>query len=1078
MTTDMTSYTIIKRKDGKRVPYDARKIVMAISKSAARVGYLFSDDEIFDIIDFVEKRMRRSRMEAIPVANMHNYVEAALDVINPKVAKSYRDFRNWKEEWAKDFGDLFDKANKIMFVGDKENSNADSALVSTKRALIYGELNKMLYRRTFLTDKETEMLNRGYLWAHDMNARRDSMNCCLCDISSILNGGFEMGNIWYNEPKSLDTAFDVIGDVVLSAASQQYGGFSLPQIDEVLEKYAICSYDKARIAYIKNIEDYENDPIKKELLRTLIHTLPNAEPGDAPDLDEFADVDKNYITEILGKAHTNALNIVTREMEQGFQGWEYKFNTVASSRGDYPFITISFGLSTSIFGKIVSMAALSVREHGQGKPGFKKPVLFPKLVFLYDENLHGPGKELEDLFEAGIRCSAATMYPDWLSLTGEGYIASMYKKYGKVVSPMGCRAFLSPYYEEGKQDGPANENDKPVFIGRFNIGAISLNLPLIYLEAKHNGVDFYQFLDEVLEVIRGLHQRTYNYLGELPASTNPLMCCWGGFYGGHLGFHDKMAPLLDSATASFGITALNELQEAYNGKSLKEDGDFALEVLKHINDKVEEFKVADHHLYAIYGTPAESLCFSGDTIVQTYQQNKQIKDLKVGDLVYTFNETLKKIELKPIIRSMMTKKMAEVVKITFDNGQTITCTPDHLFATRITIQDEKGKFLTETVKYVKAKDLFYGDRIKSNYIKVNSDGHLKCTTDQYIHDINAEYFLGEKPLNYVTHHKNGDKLNNDITNLEYILDHDHRVYHVKDNIDKYKFTSEQVSGEKNLFYGKSHTKVSKEKNKIAHLGKNNVNSKEIVQLDLQGKIIQIFESRGIAEKTTGFKNISYACNGKYKSKLQNHEYNGFLWYFKKDIRHYAAENHRVDSVQYLKDMIPVYDIEVADNHNFYVGGNDGILVHNCGRQAEQLRTAYGIINGVSDKPYVSNSFHCHVTEQISPTEKQDCEGRFWEYCNGGKIQYCRYPVAYNTDAVRTLIRRAMDKGFYEGVNMSLSYCDDCGHQELEMDVCPVCGSKNLTKIDRMNGYLSYSRVHGETRLNDAKMAEIADRVSM
>ena len=150
----------------------------------------------------------------------------------------------------------------------------------------------------------------------------------------------------------------------------------------------------------------------------------------------------------------------------------------------------------------------------------------------------------------------------------------------------------------------------------------------------------------------------------------------------------------------------------------------------------------------------------------------------------------------------------------------------------------------------------------------------------------------------------------------------------------------------------------------------------------------------------------------------------------------------------------------------------------CGLQVEQFRAKYGIIEGVSDREYVSNSFHCHVTEQITPIRKQDLEKRFWDYFNGGKIQYVKYPVDYNIEAIRTLVRRAMEMGFYEGVNLSLAYCDDCGHQELEMDVCPKCGSRNLTKIDRMNGYLAYSRVHGDTRLCDAKMAEIEERVSM
>ena len=274
---------------------------------------------------------------------------------------------------------------------------------------------------------------------------------------------------------------------------------------------------------------------------------------------------------------------VEKDYEQGFQGWEYKFNTVASSRGDYPFITVTAGLGTGVYEKMATLAMLKIRRGGQGKKECKKPVLFPKIVFLYDENLHGPGKISEDLFKAGVECSKKTMYPDWLSLTGDGYVASMYKKYGKVVSPMGCRAFLSPWYERGGMK-PADENDTPIFVGRFNIGAISLHLPMIYAKAKKESKDFYEVLDYYLELIRKLHKRTYDYLGEMKASVNPLAFCEGGFLGGHLGIHDKIRPILKSSTASFGITALNELQELYNGKSLVEDGQFALDTLKYIND--------------------------------------------------------------------------------------------------------------------------------------------------------------------------------------------------------------------------------------------------------------------------------------------------------------------------------------------------------------------------------------------------------------------------------------------------------------------------------------------------------------
>lgn len=706
------------KKDGTREEFDVQKIVRAVNKSAERILYTFSDEEIDFICKFAMEHAESLKKEDIPILDMHNIVEGALERVNPAVAKSYRDYRNYKMDFIHMMDEVYTKSQAIRYIGDKSNANTDSALVATKRSLIFNELNKELFRKFFMNRNELQACKDGYIYIHDQSARLDTMNCCLFNVGEVLHGGFEMGNVWYNEPKSLDTAFDVMGDIILSTAAQQYGGFTVPEVDKILGPYALKSYEKYH----------------QEFLRYADESWAGREE----------------------KAVEYALDKVKRDCDQGWQGIEYKLNTVGSSRGDYPFVTVTLGLGAETFEKMICISLLEVHQEGQGRKGHKKPVLFPKIVFLYDENLHGPGCSCEDVFEAGISCSAKTMYPDWLSMTGEGYISSMYKKYGKVISPMGCRAFLSPWYERGGMT-PADDQDVPVFVGRFNVGAVSLHLPMILAKSRAENRDFYEVLDFYLEMIRNLHIRTYEYLGEMHASTNPLAYCEGGFYGGHLQPHEKIRPLLKAATASFGITALNELQELYNGKSIAEDGMFALEVLEYINKKINEFKVADGNLYAIYGTPAESL---------------------------------------------------------------------------------------------------------------------------------------------------------------------------------------------------------------------------------------------------------------------------------------------------------------------------------CGLQVEQFRKMYGIVHGVSDRPYVSNSFHCHVTEDITPIAKQDLEGRFWELCNGGKIQYVRYPIGYNKEAIRSLVRRAMAKGFYEGVNLSLAYCDDCGHQELEMDVCPVCGSSNLTKIDRMNGYLSYSRVHGDTRLNEAKMAEIAERKSM
>ena len=134
------------------------------------------------------------------------------------------------------------------------------------------------------------------------------------------------------------------------------------------------------------------------------------------------------------------------------------------------------------------------------------------------------------------------MYPDYLSLSGVGYVPEMYKKYKRIVSPMGCRAFLSPWYECGGME-PVDEKDKPVFIGRFNIGAISLHLPMILAKAREEQKDFYEVLDYYLEMIRRIHIRTYRYLSKRKASTNPLAYCQGGFYGGNLKPEEPIEPI-------------------------------------------------------------------------------------------------------------------------------------------------------------------------------------------------------------------------------------------------------------------------------------------------------------------------------------------------------------------------------------------------------------------------------------------------------------------------------------------------------------------------------------------------------
>ena len=239
------------KKDGSLEAFDVQKVIDAVGKSAYRALTKFTEEEKEHICKYVVEKVNELEEDRIPIPIMHNIVESALEDVKPIVAKSYRDYRNYKQDFVRMMDDVYKKSQSIMYVGDKENANTDSALVSTKRSLIFNQFNKELYQKFFMTTEEIQACRDGYIYVHDMSARRDTMNCCLFDVANVLTDGFEMGNIWYNEPKTLDVAFDVIGDIVLSAASQQYGGFTVPEVDKILEPYAEKTYQKSYKKYLK-----------------------------------------------------------------------------------------------------------------------------------------------------------------------------------------------------------------------------------------------------------------------------------------------------------------------------------------------------------------------------------------------------------------------------------------------------------------------------------------------------------------------------------------------------------------------------------------------------------------------------------------------------------------------------------------------------------------------------------------------------------------------------------------------------------------------------------------------------------
>ena len=214
------------KKDGRTEEYNREKILTAVNKSAKRVMIELTPDKQDKLLSIVEKQfVSPEYYPMVRVDQLHHIVEKSLTKVDKEIAESYKSYRNYKQT-LKDMSDnTWVKAQSILYRGDKENSNADSTLVSTKQSLIRGEISRQFYRNFFLTAEEREATEIGFIYNHDERDRMYTMNCCLADVGSIMKGGFESGNIWINEPKSIDIACDVLGDIIMSMASQQYGKY-------------------------------------------------------------------------------------------------------------------------------------------------------------------------------------------------------------------------------------------------------------------------------------------------------------------------------------------------------------------------------------------------------------------------------------------------------------------------------------------------------------------------------------------------------------------------------------------------------------------------------------------------------------------------------------------------------------------------------------------------------------------------------------------------------------------------------------------------------------------------------------
>ncbi len=553
---------IIKR-DGRIVDYDRQKIAIAIEKANRDVTgrEKATKDEIKEIIDYIEGLGKRR----ILVEDVQDIIEEKLmDMGKHKLAKEYIVYRynralvrksNTTDE---SILGLIRNENKELA---EENSNKNTMLASTQRDYIAGEVSRDLTNRLLLPEKIVKAHQNGVLHFHDADYFvQPIFNCCLINIGDMLDNGTVMNGKLIESPKSFQVACIVMTQIIASVASNQYGGQSVSL--KHLGKYLRKSYNK----YKKQIEE----KYKGKLSGSTIEELVDAR--------------------------------VRHELESGVQTIQYQINTLMTTNGQTPFVTLFLQLEENdpyikenamIIEEILKQRIQGVKNEA----GVYVTPAFPKLVYVLDEHNCLKGGKYDYLTRLAVKCSAKRMYPDYISAK------KMRENYeGNVFSPMGCRSFLSPWKDE-------NGNYK--FEGRFNQGVVSINLPQVAIIAEGDEEKFWKLLDERLELCKeALMCRHYALLGTL-SDVSPIHWQYGAI--ARLQKGEKIDKLLYGgySTMSLGYIGIYEMTKLMKGVShtTPEGHEFALKVMKHLRETTDKWKKETNIGFALYGTPAESLCY-------------------------------------------------------------------------------------------------------------------------------------------------------------------------------------------------------------------------------------------------------------------------------------------------------------------------------------------------------------------------------------------------------------------------------------------------------------------------------------
>lgn len=653
--------TVIKR-NGNKEKFDRNKITNAIIKAMIKIGYSEYDDA-YDITNDVMANILYNYEDSIDIKDIERITETILMSYNKKLAREYVGYRSARDASRMRSSKLVKKIKGLFNQNDPEiiaeNANKNAKWLHIQRDLLAGTVAKEITMDLHYIPANVEkyVLN-NYLHWHDMDYSPlfDMHNCMLIDYETMFEKGFIMNNALISTPKSFKVACTVLTQIIAAVASNQYGGQTINRIDEKLAKYVTKSYIKIiknkiydmLSLYTEKIinGEFEFIGINREEINRQIDEI--IEKYNLKTIEEINDFLPNFIIDICtgtGKnvkykisktVIENSLHDIEKDVYDGIQSIEYQINTISTTNGQTPFVSISFGLGTSLESRMIQKSILKVRIEGIGERHLT-PV-FPKLLFIQCKGINFYKEDPNyDIKKLAMICSSLRMYPDILNYENICKLAGgkvVYKDKEKRVvdiekstgfkAPMGCRSFLHRWTDPETGEPVLDENGKEIYDGRQNAGVISVNLVKIALEAREYSDDinerenyFFNKLDEVLEVAHeGLTYRIERLLN-VKAEVAPIL------YGNsRLGAYGAMGCSLDPdetvesmytnyrASVSLGYVGLHETVMAiYDGRMFKNPTliEKGKAIMEHLYNATVEWKKNSKYAFSVYGTPAENL---------------------------------------------------------------------------------------------------------------------------------------------------------------------------------------------------------------------------------------------------------------------------------------------------------------------------------------------------------------------------------------------------------------------------------------------------------------------------------------